>query len=70
MGGGGGKDIWENLALASSVGGLASSTVLILSAIPAFYWMFTRWGWGFARLGRRLRGKAPAATLPEPDLAD
>jgi len=50
----GGKDIWENLAL-SSIGGLTSSTVLILSAIPALYWMFTRWGWGFAIGGSRLR---------------
>ena len=40
----GGKDIWENLAL-STIGGLTSSTVLTLGAIPAFYWMFSRWGW-------------------------
>ncbi|MBM4116604.1 efflux RND transporter permease subunit [bacterium] len=57
------KDIWENLALAS-IGGLTSSAVLILSAIPAMYWIFTRWGWGLARLGRRLgarrRGSAVA----------
>ncbi|MBE0564908.1 MAG: efflux RND transporter permease subunit, partial [Krumholzibacteria bacterium] len=51
----GGKDIWENLAL-SSIGGLTSSTVLILGAIPALYWICTRWGWGLARLGRRVRG--------------
>jgi len=49
-----GKDIWENLAL-SSIGGLGSSTVLILMAIPALYWMFTRWGWGLARFGRWVR---------------
>jgi len=61
-----GKDIWENLALAS-IGGLTSSTVLILSAIPAFYWIFTRWGWGFARLFRWARHRStPAASLPEP----
>jgi HAE1 family hydrophobic/amphiphilic exporter-1 len=58
-----GKDIWENLAL-SSIGGLTSSTVLILSAIPALYWMFTRWGWGLRRLfrwlGSRGKGKGPA----------
>lgn len=48
----GGKDIWENLAL-STIGGLTSSTVLTLSAIPAFYWMFTRWGWWTARLWHR-----------------
>ena len=54
-----GKDIWENLAL-SSIGGLGSSTVLILSAIPALYWMFTRWGWGLARFGRWLRRRGAA----------
>ncbi|MGD8393870.1 MAG: efflux RND transporter permease subunit [Candidatus Eiseniibacteriota bacterium] len=62
-----GKDIWENLAL-SSIGGLASSTVLIISAIPALYWITTRWGWGLARLGawlRRRRGGA-ATALGEP----
>jgi hydrophobic/amphiphilic exporter-1 (mainly G- bacteria), HAE1 family len=67
-----GSDIWENLAL-SSIGGLASSTVLILSAIPAFYWMFTRWGWGFARLWNRIRGRArteTAATQPAPQGTD
>jgi len=64
-----GKDIWENLAL-SSIGGLTSSTVLILSAIPAFYWIFTRWGWGLARAWRwlRSRGRGPEPS-PEP-LAD
>ena len=48
-GGDAGKDIWENLALAS-VGGLASSTVLILMAMPALYWAFTRFGWSLRRL--------------------
>jgi multidrug efflux pump subunit AcrB len=59
--GSGGKDIWENLALAS-IGGLASSTVLILMAMPALYWVFTRMGWGLARLVRRLRGGQPVPT--------
>jgi len=60
----GGKDIWENLAL-SSIGGLTSSTVLILSAIPALYWITTRWGWGLARLGRWIgtRRQGPQETL-------
>lgn len=59
----GGKDIWENLAL-SSIGGLTSSTVLILAATPALYWICTRWGWGLARAWRRLRrrGRAAAGT--------
>ncbi len=63
-----GKDIWENLAL-SSIGGLASSTVLILSAIPTTYWIMTRWGWGMSRLWQRVRRRAPvvaeAAPIPE-----
>ncbi len=49
-----GKDIWENLAL-SSIGGLASSTILILSAIPAMYWATTRLGWAMARGWARIR---------------
>ena len=64
----GGKDIWQNLAL-SSIGGLTSSTVLILGGMPALYWIFTRWGWGLRRLGRWLRrkgGRSPVATTPEP----
>ena len=63
-----GKDIWENLAL-SSIGGLTSSTVLILSAVPALYWIFTRWGWGGARLGRRLRTRGQRSTRPEAEPA-
>ena len=60
-----GKDIWENLAL-SSIGGLTSSTVLILSAMPALYWITTRWGWGFARLGRwtKMRGRKVVEVAP------
>jgi HAE1 family hydrophobic/amphiphilic exporter-1 len=65
----GGKDIWENLALAS-IGGLASSTVLILMSMPALYWAFTRLGWSLARAGawlaRRLV-RAPAAAPQQPD---
>ncbi len=56
-----GRDIWENLAL-SSIGGLASSTVLILSAIPALYWICVRIGWFGAR---RLRGRGRAIDAPE-----
>jgi multidrug efflux pump subunit AcrB len=56
-----GKDIWENLAL-SSIGGLGSSTVLILMGIPAMYWIFTRWGWGLARFGRWTRRRGGART--------
>lgn len=48
-----GKDIWENLAL-SSIGGLASSTVLILVALPALYWAGVHAGWMLRRLGSRI----------------
>jgi HAE1 family hydrophobic/amphiphilic exporter-1 len=60
-----GKDIWENLAL-TSIGGLASSTVLIISAIPAIYWIMTRFGWALARVWAwlRRRGITPAP-VPE-----
>lgn len=58
-----GKDIWENLAL-SSIGGLVSSTVLILATTPAMYWIFTRWGWGLARLQWRRRAPMMAAAVP------
>ncbi len=61
-----GKDIWMNLAL-SSIGGLTSSTVLILGCIPAFYWMFTRWGWGFARLGNTM-GARRSRPQPSPQV--
>ena len=65
---GGGKDIWENLAL-SSIGGLASSTILIISAIPAIYWICSRLGWQMARLGGRLRRHAPEPTAqPDPEI--
>lgn len=42
-----GKDIWENLAL-SSIGGLASSTVLIVGGIPALYALSVRAGWALS----------------------
>ena len=59
---GGAKDIWENLALAS-VGGLTSSTVLILGCIPPLYWIFTRCGWALARVMHR-RSAPRAAVSP------
>ena len=62
-----GRDIWENLAL-SSIGGLASSTVLILSAIPALYWISVRSGWGLRRLAHRRELRA-ASALPQSPLA-
>ena len=62
-----GKDIWENLAL-SSIGGLTSSTVLILSAIPALYWIMTRFGWVLARQWTRIHRRPLPQTAPPPPL--
>ena len=59
-----GKDIWENLAL-SSIGGLASSTVLIVATMPVLYWLFTHLGWGFAVSWSKLRGRWPVAIPAE-----
>ncbi|MBM4130650.1 efflux RND transporter permease subunit, partial [bacterium] len=60
---GDGRDIWENLAL-SSIGGLGSSTVLILGAVPALYWAFTRWGWGLARARARWAARRRGSLTP------
>jgi HAE1 family hydrophobic/amphiphilic exporter-1 len=48
------KDIWENLALAS-IGGLATSTILILIAIPALYYVSVRTNWLWRMLLQRVR---------------
>jgi HAE1 family hydrophobic/amphiphilic exporter-1 len=40
------KDIWENLALAS-IGGLASSTILLIMVMPPLYFYCVRTGWTF-----------------------
>jgi HAE1 family hydrophobic/amphiphilic exporter-1 len=59
------KDIWENLALAS-IGGLTSSTILLVATIPAIYYVsvrFVGWPWRDAwgradKLGRTLMTSA------------
>ena len=38
------QDIWQNLAL-TSIGGLISSTVLIILVLPALYYATVRFGW-------------------------
>jgi HAE1 family hydrophobic/amphiphilic exporter-1 len=57
------RDIWQNLALAS-IGGLIASTVLIILVIPPFYYYFTRLGWVLRRfwywLKRKLKRSSPA----------
>ncbi len=61
-----GKDIWENLAL-SSIGGLASSTVLIVAVMPPLYWVLCRCGWRLSALRERLLRRAPCAPSPAPE---
>jgi HAE1 family hydrophobic/amphiphilic exporter-1 len=43
------QDIWQNLAL-TSIGGLISSTILILLVLPALYYASVRIGWALQAL--------------------
>jgi HAE1 family hydrophobic/amphiphilic exporter-1 len=58
------KDIWENLALAT-IGGLSSSTILLLFMTPAVYTSCIRLRWTMRRflswLSSRLHRRRPAA---------
>jgi HAE1 family hydrophobic/amphiphilic exporter-1 len=54
------KDIWENLALAS-IGGLASSTILIIFAFPTVYFICVRVNWMWRRIWNRIRRNAVPA---------
>ncbi len=54
------QDIWQNLAL-TSIGGLLSSTLLIILVLPALYYASVRIGWALRRLGARLASLVPAA---------
>ena len=45
------QDIWQNLAL-TSIGGLISSTVLIILTLPALYYASVQLGWALRTLGR------------------
>ena len=51
-----GKDIWENLAL-SSIGGLISSTILLILALPPLYYISVRSGWIFRRMWIAMRSR-------------
>jgi HAE1 family hydrophobic/amphiphilic exporter-1 len=44
------QDIWQNLAL-TSIGGLISSTILILLALPPLYYFCVRFGWVVRSIG-------------------
>jgi HAE1 family hydrophobic/amphiphilic exporter-1 len=69
--GGQDQDIWENLAL-SSIGGLVSSTILLLVMMPALYYMFVRIFWLLRSavhwLRSRVGGRRPIAVEPSPGL--
>jgi HAE1 family hydrophobic/amphiphilic exporter-1 len=65
------QDIWQNLAL-TSIGGLLSSTVLILLCMPPLYYFSVKLGWAFRRIGgwiaagwRWLRRRLPLPTGDE-----
>jgi HAE1 family hydrophobic/amphiphilic exporter-1 len=62
------QDIWQNLAL-TSVGGLISSTILILLVIPPLYYVSTRIGWALRRLGGWLAGVWPIVLRAASDRA-
>ena len=53
------QDIWQSLAL-TSIGGLLSSTVLIIVMLPALYYASVRVGWGLRRLGLWIASRLPA----------
>jgi HAE1 family hydrophobic/amphiphilic exporter-1 len=57
------QDIWQNLAL-TSIGGLLSSTVLIILVLPALYYAGVRIGWMLRRTWLRLAAVLRAAAAP------
>lgn len=63
------QNIWENLAL-SSIGGLLSSTVLLLLMMPALYYFGIRTRWILQRFGgwlmRRIRRRPETPADAEP----
>ncbi|MCP3981104.1 MAG: efflux RND transporter permease subunit [bacterium] len=62
------QDVWQNLAL-TCVGGLISSTVLILVALPPLYYFCVRFGWMVRSFGGWIAG-IPRALRPSPTPAD
>ena len=53
------QDIWQNLAL-TSIGGLLSSTALIILVLPALYYASVRVGWGLRRAWLWLLSRMPS----------
>jgi len=65
----GNQDIWQNLAL-TSIGGLISSTVLIVICIPPLYYFSVRFGWALRRIaGSLLRAFLALRRVLRPKLA-
>jgi len=54
------QDIWQNLAL-TSIGGLLSSTVLIILVLPALYYVSVRSGWLLRQVWLWLASLVPTA---------
>ena len=60
------RDIWENLALAS-IGGLIASTILLIMVMPPLYYYCVRTGWGIKRFWLWLKSKVKRSPAgPEP----
>ena len=59
------QDIWQNLAL-TSVGGLVSSTILILLTMPAMYYAGVRIAWAIAGIAGWIARRWAAGALPPP----
>ena len=53
------QDIWQNLAL-TSIGGLLSSTLLIILVLPALYYATVRVGWSLRQTWAWLASLVPA----------
>jgi HAE1 family hydrophobic/amphiphilic exporter-1 len=65
------QDIWQNLAL-TSIGGLLSSTVLILLCLPPLYYFSVRFGWALRRIGQWIAAgwRWLRERLPKPGIRD
>jgi HAE1 family hydrophobic/amphiphilic exporter-1 len=61
------KDIWENLSLAN-VGGVTSSTFLILLITPTVYTTCIRLGWQWRRFAVSVKQKLQRRVEPAPEL--
>ena len=59
------QDIWQNLAL-TSIGGLVSSTILILLVLPPLYYASVRIGW----VARRIWGWLSSLVRPRSLVTD